>query len=262
MRIAISGAATGIGAETVKILKTEGHEITAFDIAEPAGVDQWIQVDLSDMEAIKGAAAKADGHFDVLINNAGLPPRVGNAALVLAVNVLGLRALTRAMLPKLNDGARIVNTASRAGLMWQQNLQEVKALLALTHPDELPTFIADRGIDPTRAYNLSKEAVIAYTKGLTKSLLPRNMRANSVSPAPVSTGILDDFMAALGERAAGALALPGRAATPHEVAEVICFMASEASCWVKGHDILVDGGVSAMVTAGELELSFDEDTNV
>jgi len=262
MRIAISGAATGIGAETVRLLKSQGHEVTAFDIVEPANVDHWIAVDLSDMDAINAAAARAVGTFDVLINNAGLPPRDGNQELLLSVNVFGLRALTRAMLPKLADGARIVNTASRAGLMWRENIEEVKALLALSGPDDLPAFIADRSIDPTRAYNLSKEAVIAYTKGITKALLPRGIRANSVSPAPVATGILDDFMAALGDRAAGALALPGRAAKPEEVAEVICFMAGEASSWVKGHDILVDGGVSAMVTAAELGLDFKEKTDV
>lgn len=258
MRIAVTGAATGIGAELVKLLKADSHEITAFDIAEPANVDRWIEVDLSDMKAISAAAASAEGLFDVLINNAGLPPREGNQAALLSVNVFGLRAMTRAMLPKLADGARIVNTASRAGLMWRENIDEVKALLALEGPSALPDFITARGINPTRAYNLSKEAVIAYTKGLTRSLLPRGIRVNSVSPAPVATGILDDFMAALGERAAAALSLPGRAATPQEVASVIAFMASQESNWVKGHDILVDGGVSAMVAAQEFSLIFEE----
>ena len=115
-----------------------------------------------------------------------------------------------------------------------------------------------RNIDSTRAYNLSKEALIVLTKGMTRSLLARNIRINSVSPAPVATGILDDFMAALGDRAAGALALPGRAANPAEVAQVIVFMASPASSWVKGHDILVDGGVSAMVDAMDMGFPMEE----
>lgn len=257
MHIAITGAATGIGAETVKLLKAQGHQITAFDIAEPANVDRWVAIDLSDMNAIAAATADLEGPFDVLINNAGLPPREGNQVKMLAVNLFGLRAMTRAMLPKLADGARIVNTASRAGLMWQENIDEVKALLSLDGPEALPEFVARREIDPTRAYNLSKEAVIAYTKGITRALLPRGIRANSVSPAPVATGILDDFMVALGARAAAALALPGRAATPEEVAKVIVFMASDASNWVKGHDILVDGGVSGMVTAQQLNIEME-----
>jgi len=258
MRIAITGAATGIGAETVKLLKAEGHEIIAFDIAKPENVDTWVQVDLSDMSAIAGAADSVVGPFDVLINNAGLPPRAGNQSKLLSVNVFGLRAMTRAILPKLADGARIVNTASRAGLMWRENIDEVKALLSLDGPEALAAFLAEREVDPTRAYNLSKEAVIVYTKGLTHALLARGIRANSVSPAPVATGILDDFMTALGDRAAAALALPGRAATPEEVAQVIVFLASDKSSWVKGHDVLVDGGVSAMVTARELGFELEE----
>ncbi len=257
MRVAITGAATGIGAEVVKLLKAQGAEVIAFDILRPENVDHWVEVDLSDMDAIASACNSVEGPFDVLINNAGLPPREGNQVKLLSVNVFGLLAMTRAMLPKLAKGARIVNTASRAGLMWQENIAEVKTLLALKSPTELKAFVSDLEIDPTRAYNLSKEAVIAYTKGLTKALVARDMRANSVSPAPVATGILDDFMASLGDRAASALALPGRAASALEVAQVIVFMASDESHWIKGHDILVDGGVSAMITASALDLHFD-----
>tara|TARA_B110000908_G_scaffold147197_1_gene178702 strand:- start:144 stop:914 length:771 start_codon:yes stop_codon:yes gene_type:complete len=255
MRVVITGAATGIGAETVRILKKGGHEVHALDIVEPANVDQWHQVDLANMEAIKAVCEKLEGSFDVLINNAGLPPRLDNQIQLLSVNIFGLREVTRQMLPKLNDGARIVSTASRAVLMWQENIKEVKALLNLEHPDGLPTFLAQRDIDPKRAYNLSKEAVIAYTKSLTKLLLTRDIRINSVSPAPVATDILDDFMAALGERAAEAIALPGRAGKPEEVARVIAFLAGEDSSWIKGEDVLVDGGVSAMVTSAALGLS-------
>ena len=131
-------------------------------------------------------------------------------------------------------------------------------LLALKNPSELKGFVSDLEIDPTRAYNLSKEAIIAYTKGLTKALVARDMRANSVSPAPVATAILGDFMSSLGDRAVHALALPGWAASALEDAQVIVFMASEESHWIKGHNILVDGDVSAMITADALDLHFDE----
>ncbi|WP_298860080.1 SDR family oxidoreductase [uncultured Sulfitobacter sp.] len=109
-------------------------------------------------------------------------------------------------------------------------------------------------MDPKRAYNLSKEAVITYTKSLTKPLLAQYIRVISVSLAPDATDILDDFMTALGDRAAEAIPLPGRAGNPDEVARVIAFLASEESSWIKGEDILVDGGVSAMVTSIALGL--------
>ena len=258
MRILITGAAAGIGAEAVKLFKADGHHVTAFDISEPPLVDHWVQVDLSQPAEIDRAVDAVTGSFDVLINNAGLPPRAGNQYAVLAVNFMALRQVTQRMISKLVDGARIVNTASRAGLMWHQNVDEVKALFALSTNDDLNDFITRHKIDEARAYNLSKEAVIAYTKSITTALLSRNIRANSVSPAPVATAILDDFMAVLGDRAAAALALPGRAATPQEVAQVIYFLASENSSWIKGHDVLVDGGVSAMVSAQELNITLVE----
>ena len=139
----------------------------------------------------------------------------------------------------------VVNTASRAGAMWRENLDEVKALMALNR-DDLATFIADRNIDPTRAYNLSKEAVIVMTMARTEEMIGRGLRMNSASPAAVNTGILQDFAAAFGERMAKNVARAGRAGTPGEIADIIVFLASPESNWIKGQDICIDGGMSAM----------------
>lgn len=154
------------------------------------------------------------------------------------------------MLDKLQPGSAIVNMASRAGTMWRDNLDEVKALMALD-PAERGSFIAQRRIDPTRAYNLSKEAVILMTMAETEKLLARDLRMNSVSPAAVSTGILQDFQTAFGDKVAKNIARVGRAGEPEEVAEVIVFLASRNSHWIKGQDIVIDGGTSA-ITASEM----------
>lgn len=252
MRVLLTGAATGIGAATVEKFKDQGCHVTAFDIQEPANVDRWLSVDLTDVAAVKTACDQVDGPFDVLINNAGLPPRDDNQLDVLTVNFLSLRTVTETLLPKLADGARIINTASRAGMMWQDNIAEVKALFEVKDEEALKSFIADRNIDATRAYNLSKEAVIVYTKAITKSLLKRNIRANSVSPAPVATGILDDFLTAFGEKAVAALSKAGRAGEPEDIARVMSMLASEDSGWIKGEDVMVDGGLSAMITCETL----------
>lgn len=254
MRVLITGAATGIGAQTVALLKRRGCEVTALDIAQPQGVDRWLPVDLGDRAATADACAQLDGPFDVLVNNAGLPPRPGNGSDVLRVNWFGLRDVTKAMLPKIVDGGRIVHTASRAGLLWRENIAQVKALMALKDADALEVFITDQGIDHTRAYILSKEAVIAYTKATTAAFLARGIRVNSVSPAPIATGILDDFIAAIGERAVQTMQQTGRAGTPEEVAHVIAFLAHPDSHWIKGEDIVVDGGISAMSEARALGL--------
>ncbi|CTQ60297.1 SDR family oxidoreductase [Roseibium album] len=255
MRVALTGGSSGIGAEVARKLAELGHEVTAFDISEPqVQVSRWIKADLSDPGSIQAATDAVSGKYDAIINNAGLPPRDGLEEVILKVNWFGLRRFMDGMLDKLEPGAAIVNTASRAGAMWRDNLEEVKALMSL-QPDELPAFISERGIDATRAYNLSKEAVIVMTMAETENLIARNLRMNSVSPAAVSTGILKDFAAAFGDRMVKNVARAGRPGLPEEVAEVIVFLASPESGWIKGQDVTIDGGMSAMAMSEALEIS-------
>lgn len=129
MRVAITGAASGIGAATAKKLLAAEHEVIALDIAEPPSASAWYNCDMANPTSIDAAVARAHGHFDALVTCAGIPPRPGNAQAVLAVNALGLVHLTEAFLPLLQKGASIVNVASRAGGHWRANITEVKALL-------------------------------------------------------------------------------------------------------------------------------------
>ena len=245
MRVAVTGGASGIGAAVVRKMQAAGHHVTSFDIAEPAGVDHWIQTDLSDAASIEAAIRAAEGPFDALINNAGIPPREGMAAQVLQINWFGLVAFLDGMLDQLNPGGAIVNVASRAGAMWQQNLEQVQALRALPAAG-VPEFLTAYGINATRAYNLSKEAVIVMTHARCAEMIARDFRMNAFSPAAVSTGILDDFVKAFGPKVAANIARVGRAGTPEEVADVIAFLASPDSHWIKGQEIAIDGGMGAI----------------
>ncbi|WP_281927586.1 SDR family oxidoreductase [Roseibium album] len=254
MRVALTGGSSGIGAEVARKLAELGHEVTAFDISEPqVQVSRWIKTDLSDPGSIQAATDAVSGKYDALINNAGLPPRDGLEEVILKVNWFGLRRFMAGLLDKLEPGAAIVNTASRAGAMWRENIAEVKALMAL-EPEKLSNFIQERGIDATRAYNLSKEAVIVMTMAETENLIARNLRMNSVSPAAVSTGILKDFAAAFGDRMVKNVARAGRPGLPEEVADAIIFLASPESGWIKGQDVTIDGGMSAMSVSDKLDL--------
>lgn len=253
MRVALTGGSSGIGAEVARKLAELGHEVTAFDISEPqVQVSRWIKTDLSDPGSIQAATDAVSGKYDALINNAGLPPRDGLEEVILKVNWFGLRRFMAGLLDKLEPGAAIVNTASRAGAMWRENIAEVKALMAL-EPEKLSNFIQERGIDATRAYNLSKEAVIVMTMAETENLIARNLRMNSVSPAAVSTGILKDFAAAFGDRMVKNVARAGRPGLPEEVADAIIFLASPESGWIKGQDVTIDGGMSAMSVSDKLD---------
>ena len=261
MKVAVTGGATGIGAEACRILKDRGDSVTVFDIKQPdSNFDTLIQVDLSDSASIDRAAAEVEGPFDALLNIAGLPPRsddtnLGYAVQVLAVNFIGLRRFRLAMLDKLSDGAAIVNFASRAGGQWRENIDQVKALLALPEDVGLEEFCTHHEVDSTRSYNLSKEAVIVWTIAQTEQLIARGLRMNSLSPGGVSSEIFEDFRQAFGtDRVDGMSQRTGRPGEPVEAAQVAVFLASPESCWIKGADIPMDGGGVSMMLSDHLKL--------
>ena len=257
MRVAITGAATGIGAACAAILHRRGHEVVVFDIAEPETADRWVRIDLCDFDAISTCLTSVNGPFDALINNAGMSPKDENATEVLTLNLFGLIAMTRAMESYLAQGASVVSTASRAGAHWRDNIRQVATLLDLSGPAALRSFIEQQGIDAVRAYKLSKEAVIVWSMMQVERYLRRGWRINTVSPAPVETGILADFKIAFGAKAADTIARVGRPGTPEEIAEVICFLVAPESRWINGQDIVVDGGMAAMLASDGLKPYFD-----
>ena len=251
---AVTGVASGIGAELVKILKTRGHFVIGFDKAEAAGVDEFISMDLDDPASIAAAVAQIDQPLDGLCNNAGIPPRDGWEELILSVNFLGQRTFFQGVIPHLKAGASVVNMASRAGRHWRENAEQNKRLAALRTKDQLASFVAEEGLNPTICYNLTKQAMILWTFAMTEPLLARDIRINALSPAAVETGILDDFKRAFGDKVTANISRAGRAGSPKEIAEIAAFLLSPESWWIKGADIHADGGMGGFTQTDELEL--------
>ena len=171
---------------------------------------------------------------------------------MLSVNWFGLRQLTEGLLPHLVDGASVLSIASGAGAGWRRNLEEVRALMKVEMVADLPDFVAERTIRPLRAYELSKEAIILWTKLLTPRLHKMGLRINSISPAAVATPLLEGFAAEMDEATATAFARAGRPGLPEEIAELAVFLAGSESNWVRGQDLVIDGGISAMMLAEKL----------
>jgi len=243
---AVTGVASGIGAALAKTLKAQGHTVIGYDVHETSeNVDHFVPLDLGDETSIISAAAKTPVRLDGLCNNAGVPPRSGMEAVILQVNFLGTRAFTDAMLPHLKDGASIVNMASRAGHGWRDNLDQNMRLAALRRADQVEPFVTSEGIDATRCYNLTKEAVILWTVAMTEDMIARGLRINSLSPGGVSTGILDDFRRAFGDKMARNVERAGRPGTAQEIADIAAFALSPDANWLKGADIAIDGGMGA-----------------
>jgi NAD(P)-dependent dehydrogenase (short-subunit alcohol dehydrogenase family) len=255
-RFAVTGVATGIGAELARQLLASGARVTGFDVTPPEGAAfPCHRVDLADLASIPNAVELAQGPFTGLCNNAGLSPRPEREALILTVNFFAQRSFTQAMLPKLGAGASIVNMASRAGARWRDNLDQVKRLFTVDPATELDAFIRDEKIDHVRAYNLSKEAIIVWTIAEAEAMTARELRMNALCPAAVATGLLDDFAKAFGEQMAKNVARAGRPGKPEEIASIASFLLSPASNWLRGAEISPDGGMGAFATSDALSLS-------
>ena len=253
---AVTGVASGIGAELARILKAENHRVIGFDIQDaPDNVDLYVKLDLNDPDSITTAVESIHEPIDGLCNNAGLPPRDGLEAAILQVNFLGTRAFTHAMIPHLQSGASIVNMASRAGHGWREGADQVKRLSLLSHRGQIADFIAHENIDATRCYNLTKEAIILWTVAEAEAMVNRGLRINSLSPGGILTGILGDFQKAFGAQMAKNVARAGRLGTPVEVAKIAAFLLSPASNWIKGSDIAIDGGMGAFNQSDAMDLS-------
>ena len=253
---AVTGVANGIGAELARLLNARGDTVIGFDVVEPAEhVDVYIPMDLDAPHSIAQAALQAPENLDGLCNIAGLPPRSGQEANILQVNFLGQRQFTHAMLPRMNAGASIVNMASRAGGHWREAIEQNKRLAAVKTPDALASFLGSEDIDATRAYNLSKEAMILWTMAMTEDMIQAGLRINSVSPGAVETRILDDFAQAFGDKVAKNVARTGRPGAPAEIAQVAAFLLSKESNWINGADIAVDGGMGGFNLSDALDLA-------
>ncbi|MEN9627345.1 MAG: hypothetical protein RJA10_572 [Pseudomonadota bacterium] len=252
---AVTGVASGIGAALAAQLLARGCRVTGFDLRPPADAAfPCHAVDLGDLASIEPALAAAAGPFDGLCNNAGVSPRPGHEVAILTINYFAQRSVTRTLLPRLASGASIVNMASRAGARWRDNLEQVKRLSGLD-PRDLPAFVRDERLDAARAYNLSKEALIAWTLAESEAMTARGLRINAVCPGAVATGLLSDFAAAFGEAMARNVARAGRPGRPEEIAAIAAFLLGPDSSWLRGAEVSPDGGMGAFAASDALGLA-------
>lgn len=166
----------------------------------------------------------------------------------MAVNLVGLKRLTLGLIPKLSNGASIVNLASLAGLDWPNHLDAILAASDLTF-DRAAAFCRDHGIGRDRSYFFTKEALIVWTMQNRWSWRKRGIRMNCVSPGPVETPILKDFLQTLGARAEEDMRIMNRPGRPADIAPVVAFLLSEGSAWIRGANIPVDGGMFSHIQA-------------
>src|SRR5580698_18009 len=247
----VTGASSGIGAAAAALLMAQGAQVIALDIRPSPNADlRYVRCDLADPGSLRQALAALPATVDGLVNAAGLPG-THDGELVFKVNFLGLRELTESLLPRLPTGGSVVHVASTAGSQWAQRLPELRRLLeAATFADGLTWFRAGSCAE-VPAYNLAKEAVCVYTMARAQDAARAGVVMNAVSPGPVQTPILPDFIASMGaDRIAWARDVAGRYGQPADIAPVIAFLLSPAAGWIRGANVIADGGVSAAVLSG------------
>jgi 3-oxoacyl-[acyl-carrier protein] reductase len=225
-RVAIvTGASSGIGRAAAEMLSARGALVAIFArsvdaletlAAQYEGRMLPIGGDVSDADAIERLFAETESRFgdcDILINCAGMidprkltdtPPQSWER--MFAVNVTGTYLATRRALPSMiaKRAGSIVNVASISGVIG---------------PEKFPGWVS---------YCASKAAVISMTEALAVEVKQYGVRVNSVSPGSVDTKMW-------AEASGGAPA----AMTADEVAEVICFLASDRARAMNGQDVHV-----------------------
>ena len=242
----ITGGASGIGLATAKALIAAGSKVFIADIQGDLGrkaaqnLDgEFIKLDVSSEDdwnaAIQTVEEKA-GRLDVLVNNAGIgaggtleSTTLEDFNRTLSVNLTGVFLGCKAAVPLMqkSGGGSIINISSIFGIV----------------ADEL-----------SLAYTASKGGVRSMTKAIALDCAARKtgVRVNSVHPGFVQTPLVENGVSAMpaemaeayGARTVGQTPM-GRIGEPSEIGDVIAFLASDASRFMTGSEIVIDGGFSA-----------------
>jgi NAD(P)-dependent dehydrogenase (short-subunit alcohol dehydrogenase family) len=245
--LVVTGCCSGIGADVARLARQQGARVIGLDRNPPLlSLDGFVQVDLGDPQAIDAAVQQLPARVDALANIAGVPG-TSPVDLVARVNYLGLRHLTQALLPRMPEGSAVVNVASILGAEWPARLEAHRALGATTSFAEGAQWLRDHPVPQDSCYQYFKEALIVWTLTQSQPLfLKQGVRMNSVAPGPVFTPILGDFVQMLGnERVEKDAHRMKRPAYSDEIAPVIAFLCSDASRWVSGINLPVDGGLAS-----------------
>jgi NAD(P)-dependent dehydrogenase (short-subunit alcohol dehydrogenase family) len=238
----VTGASSGIGRETALAFARAGASVMAVDVDE-AGAAETVRLAIQggaraeafrcdvasekDVQAAVEATLTSFGRLDAAFNNAGIEQPAAPLADIpsaefhrlVGVNLAGVFTCMQQQVPALleSGGGTIVNTASGAGVM---------------------------GIAGQAAYCATKYGVVGMTKAAALDYAAMGIRINAVCPGIIETPMMDRFSGGTPEGRERVIAMEpiGRMGAPEEIADAVLWLSSEASSFVVGHALVVDGG--------------------
>lgn len=242
----VTGGGSGIGRSTcltyarggAKVVvvdrDVEGGEETVQQIKEAGGEATLIHADVANPSDCQGMVDQAVGQFgrlDCAFNNAGVGGRSGKLTAdyaeadwdrVIGINLKGVWLCMKSEITQMlkQGGGAVVNTASIAGLV---------------------------GIRGTCAYIAAKHGVAGLTKAAALEYAGSGIRVNAVCPGYIDTPLtrpLFETFDGMEEEVVARHPL-GRLGQPHEIAEAVAWLSSDAASFVTGHTMTVDGGYVA-----------------
>jgi NAD(P)-dependent dehydrogenase (short-subunit alcohol dehydrogenase family) len=221
-----------------KLCRQRADELSRKYGTRPLGIG----CDITGQAAVKAMVQKVMaeyGRIDVLVNNAATKTKnffapfeefpLADWEKIMAVNVNGMFLCSQAVAAEMEKrkSGSIINISSIYGIVapdqriYKGGLYEGKEM------------------DTPLIYSTSKGAVVSLTRYLATYLAPYNIRVNTVTPGGVFSGQNETFVKNYGQRCP-----LGRMARPEEIFSAVYFLASDASSYITGHNLVVDGGWS------------------
>ena len=241
-KMLVTGGSRGIGAGIVRTAMEEGAEVAFVYQHNSEAADALVsemtashpgqrclafQCDIADTEKSRELAKSvvaAFGRLDALVNNAGITRDVALGRMrreqwdaVMAINLGGLFNVTQPLLMQLvrQRAGSIINMTSYAGV---------------------------NGSKSQTNYSASKGGIIAFTKSLSKEVAEHGVRVNAVAPGFIATEMVAMLTDERTEFLKSQIPI-GRFGTPEDVANLVCFLASDRSSYITGQILQIDGGL-------------------
>ena len=262
-RVVVTGAASGMGGATAKVLKQLGAEVVALDIRKPdESYADYKEVDLRDKSAVEQVANQitSEGKVNNLFYCAGLPGGKFPDFDVIKVNYMSLRYLSELLADKMGTGDAITNVSSGASLAYLGNMGNVMELLAFGNDYDA----AWEWLKPIRReipdwyepYSFSKQCSVVWTlQSAANITMKNNVRVNITSPGPTDTAMMPTFIENQREGFFDEYPKPieNRNARAEEQAWPLVFLGSPLASYISGENVFTDGGTCAGMMTGVID---------